>query len=64
MVPGSKTSRAQPGRRGTAAQCSWKTHWEPVDAGEEAATGPAGRGETQRTREEAENNHGTERSWS
>lgn len=32
-VPSSKTSRAQPCRRGTAAWCSWKAHREPVDAG-------------------------------
>lgn len=48
MVPGSKTSRAQPCRRGMAAWCSWKTHWDPVDAGEAAATGERCRDPEQR----------------
>lgn len=43
-----------------AAWCSWKACWEPVDAGEAAATGPAGRGEMQRSRAEAGNNHSRE----
>lgn len=57
MVPGSKTSRAQPWRRGTAAWYSWE------QAEDAAATGPAGREEMQRARAEAGNNHSTERSW-
>lgn len=57
MVPSSKISRAQPQRRGMAAWCSWE------QAEDAKATGPAGRGEMQRAREEAGNNHSTERSW-
>lgn len=61
MVPGSKTSRAQPWRRGMAAWCSWKARWEQAEDAE--ATGPAGREEMQRARAEAGNKHSTERSW-
>lgn len=48
MVASSKTSRAQPWRRGMAAWCSWE------QAEDAEATGPAGKGEMQRARAELE----------